>query len=134
MSMKVMNDGLTSRKHYLANMRICESYACRPCQELEDKERQLSDAIEYVGHIRRTIISLKSDANAAHDRVIAIELISRVFRFCMPDDEPQPLDRHLGDSTPWISCFPQRLSRLTMAGNGMVDPPDLERHTFAASF
>ena len=81
--MKVVKDGLTSRKHYLANMRICESYACRPCQELEDKERQLSDAIEHVGHIRHTIISSKSDANAAHDRVIGripIELISRVFR------------------------------------------------------
>ena len=79
-----MNDGLTSRKHYLANMRIFKSYACRPCQELEDTERQLSDAIEHVGHIRCTIISLKSDANAAHDRVIGrlpIELISRVFRF-----------------------------------------------------
>ena len=50
--------------------------------------------------------------NAAHDRVISrlpIELISRVFRFCMPDDEPQPLDQNLGDSTPWISCFPQHL-------------------------
>ena len=114
MSMKVMNDGLTSRKHYLENMRICESYACHPCQELEDTERQLSDAIEHVGHIRRTITCLKSDVNAAHDRVIGrlpIELISRVFRFCMPDDKPQPLDRNLGDSTPWISCFlnPQHL-------------------------
>jgi len=90
-------------------MRICESYACRPCQELEDTERQLSDAIR-VGHLRRTITSLKSDVNAAHDRVISrlpIELISRVF--CMPDDEPQPLDQNLGDSTPWISCFPQHL-------------------------